>query len=83
MLRDAILRNVEIIGEAANTILKLDSDFEKRHPEMEPKAAYELRNALSHGYCRVDPVLIWGTARSDLPVLQAQPEAALKVYAWQ
>jgi uncharacterized protein with HEPN domain len=80
ILQDAVIRNVEIIGEAANNILKLDGEFGKRHPEMPLKAAYAMRNSLSHGYFLVDPVLVWGTVKSDLPGLQTQIVDALKNY---
>jgi uncharacterized protein with HEPN domain len=81
ILQDAIIRNVEIIGEAANNIRKLDSEFDKRHPDMPLKAAYAMRNSLSHGYFLVDPVLVWGTVQSDLPALKIQVAEALKIYA--
>jgi uncharacterized protein with HEPN domain len=72
LLQDAIIRNVEIIGEAANNILQLDSEFDRRHPDMALKAAYGMRNSLSHGYFQVDPVLVWGTVQTDIPVLKKQ-----------
>lgn len=34
--------------------------------------AYEMRNALSHGYFTVDHTLVWQTIRADLPALRAQ-----------
>jgi uncharacterized protein with HEPN domain len=80
IVQDAVIRNVEIIGEAANNILKLDSEFGKRHPEMPLRAAYAMRNALSHGYFLVDPVLVWGTVQSDLPVLKTQIVDAMRLY---
>jgi hypothetical protein len=38
IVQDAVIRNVEIIGEAANNILRLDSEFGTRHPGMLLKA---------------------------------------------
>ena len=81
MVQDAVVRNVEIIGEAANNIMRLDSGFGTRHPAMPLKAAYAMRNALSHGYFLVDPVLVWGTVKTDLPDLKKLTIAALKSYA--
>jgi uncharacterized protein with HEPN domain len=83
IVQDAVIRNVEIIGEAANNILRLDSEFGTRHPGMLLKAAYAMRNALSHGYFLVDPILVWGTVQSDLPDLKIQTIEALKIYSKQ
>jgi uncharacterized protein with HEPN domain len=80
MLQDAVIRNVEIIGEAENNILKLDGGFGKRHPGIPLNAAYAMRNSLSHGYFLVDPILVWGTVKSDLPGLKTQIADALKNY---
>jgi len=80
LLQDAIIRNLEIIGEAANNILGLDSAFDEKHPDMALKAAYGMRNSLSHGYFTVDPILVWGTIQSDIPALKAQVMNALKDY---
>lgn len=80
LLQDAVIRNIEIIGEAANSILRLDSEFDKKYPDMELQAAYATRNALSHGYFLVDPVLVWGTVQTDIPVLKKQVVDALKNY---
>ena len=81
MVQDAVIRNVEIIGEAANNIMRLDSAFNTRHPAMPLKAAYAMRNALSHGYFLVDPVLVWGTVQTDIPDLKKLTIEALKSYA--
>jgi uncharacterized protein with HEPN domain len=80
ILQDAVIRNVEIIGEAANNILRLDGEFGKRHPEIPLRAAYAMRNSLAHGYFLVDPVLVWGTVQSDLPALKPKIVSALKIY---
>jgi uncharacterized protein with HEPN domain len=80
ILQDAVIRNVEIIGEAANNVLKLDGEFGWRHPGMPLKAAYAMRNSLSHGYFLVDPLLVWGTVTSDLPPLKVQIIDVLKAY---
>ena len=72
MLQDAVIRNIEIIGEAANNILNRDSEFEEKHPGLELRAAYAMRNALSHGYFTVNPLVVWSTIRNDIPTLKRQ-----------
>lgn len=39
------------------------------HPEIPWGFAYEMRNALAHGYCRVDLEIVWKTIHTDLPDL--------------
>ncbi len=60
LVQDAVIRNMEIIGEAASNILKLASTFDQEHPGFELKAAYSMRNSLSHGYFLVDPIWCGG-----------------------
>lgn len=52
--QDAEIRCLEIIGEASGHILRIEPDFEKRHPELELAKAYRARNRTAHGYGSVD-----------------------------
>jgi uncharacterized protein with HEPN domain len=70
--QDAVIRNLEIVGEACNNIAKHDPQFEAQHPEVPWRFAYEMRNALSHGYFTVDVNIVWQTVHRDLPALRAQ-----------
>ena len=70
--QDAVIRNLEIIGEACNNMLKNDAAFAQAHPEMHWGFAYEMRNAPSHGYFNVDLDIAWATVTSDLPSMKAQ-----------
>lgn len=70
--QDAVIRNLEIIGEAAGKIRKHFPEFEKRYPELPLKAAYGTRNALMHGYFKVDLNVVWQTVVKDLPALKHQ-----------
>lgn len=54
--QDAVIRNFEIIGEACRNIGHHAPDFAASHPEVPWGIAYEMRNALSHGYFKVDMV---------------------------
>lgn len=51
--QDAVIRNLEVIGEAAGNILRHFPDFAAKHPDVPLKAAYGARNALAHGYSRL------------------------------
>ena len=50
LIQDAVIRNFEIIGEASNNIQKHLPQFVTNHPELPLSAAYQMRNAVSHGY---------------------------------
>ena len=69
MLQDAVIRNFEIIGEASHNIEKVAPDFLNRHPDIPLLFAYEMRNALAHGYHKVDLEIVWRTIERDLPCL--------------
>lgn len=69
---DAVIRNIEIIGEACNNITKHHADFAAEHASIPWGFAYEMRNALSHGYFNVDNAIVWLTVQHDLPNLRAQ-----------
>ena len=70
--RDAVIRNLEIIGEACNNVAKNHPTFAAEHAEIPWGFAYEMRNALSHGYFTVDHAIVWQTIKQDLPTLNAQ-----------
>lgn len=48
--QDAVIRNIEIIGEAAQSIRRRHPDFAARHPEIPWGGIYGMRNAIAHGY---------------------------------
>lgn len=70
--QDAVIRNLEIIGEACNNVVKNDPAFAQAHPAMPWGFAYEMRNALAHGYFKVDLDIVWATVNADLPGLKVQ-----------
>ena len=71
IVQDAVIRNFEIIGEASSSVLRRHPDFAADHPEVPLAAAYQMRNALAHGYFKVDLEIVWKTISSDLPRLHA------------
>ncbi|KAA0875094.1 HepT-like ribonuclease domain-containing protein [Nitrincola tapanii] len=70
--QDAVIRNLEIIGEAAGKIQRHFPEFSMRYPDFPLKAAYGTRNALAHGYFKVDLDVVWKTIERDLPKLGVQ-----------
>ncbi|RQO41127.1 hypothetical protein DBV14_29085 [Variovorax sp. KBW07] len=75
--QDAVVRNLEVIGEASNNIVKHHADFAAAHPDVPWRFAYEMRNALAHGYFTVDQTVVWQTIQNDLSPLRAQIAALL------
>lgn len=69
LIQDAVIRNIEVIGEAARNIQRHYPDFVSEHPELPLSFAYEMRNALAHGYYKVDLGIVWQTVLQDLPEL--------------
>ena len=70
--RDAVVRNLEIVGEACNNISRKHPTFAAAHAAVPWSFAYEMRNALSHGYFTVDNAIVWHTIQQDLPKLRMQ-----------
>ena len=67
MLQFAVIKNLEIIGEAS---YKLTNEFKDNHPEIEWKQIISMRHFLVHGYYDVDEIIIWDTVKKDLPPLR-------------
>ncbi len=61
---DAVVRNFEIIGEAAKN---LPDHIKEKYPEIPWKKMYGLRNLISHEYFGIDYEMIWEIIISDLP----------------
>lgn len=72
MAQDAGIRNFAVIGEASRNIARDHPRFTAAHPELPLVAAYEMRNALMHGYFKVDFAIVWKTIEIDLPRLREQ-----------
>ena len=68
LLRRAVERELEIIGEATNRILKIDPNVSIPNS----RRIVDLRNWVIHAYDNVDNVIIWGIINKDLPELKIQ-----------
>jgi uncharacterized protein with HEPN domain len=68
---DAVLRNLEIIGEAAK---RIPEDVRRRLTEIDWKRIAGLRDILAHAYFSVDPEIIWDIIKSEMPALRAGVE---------
>lgn len=64
--QDAVIRNLQVIGEAAR---KISEEFQGRYPEIPWGEIIGMRHRLIHDYSRIDVVKIWDTAQNDIPSL--------------
>ncbi len=67
MAIDATIRQLAIVGEAANN---LSEEFIKNNPDLPFRDAIDMRNFLIHEYFGVNIQLVWETAKNDLPELK-------------
>ena len=66
---DAVVRNLEIIGEA---IKKIPDEVRAKHPDVEWKKIAGLRDILIHEYFGIDTEIIWDVTQNKLPSLAGQ-----------
>ena len=78
MAQDAVIRNFEIIGDASHNIEARFPEFAQAHPELPLAFSYQMRNAVAHGYFKVDLEIVWKTLRTDLSGLYALVSEALQ-----
>ena len=72
--RKAVERNIEIIGEAMDRILKIDPDFKIT----DSRKIVDTRNRIIHGYDSVSNDVIWLIVNRYLPVLEKEVEKLLR-----
>lgn len=73
--QDAVVRNLEIIGEAAKSI---STDFKKEHKDIDWKGMAGMRDRLIHHYFGVNLDIVWSVVKEKLPELQAQTGRIVK-----
>ncbi|MDE7412322.1 MAG: DUF86 domain-containing protein [Muribaculaceae bacterium] len=75
MLYFAVVKNIEIIGEAA---YMLTSDFINSHPQTPWKFIIKMRHILVHGYYQIEAHQLYNVYSEDLPLLKPQIEEYIK-----
>lgn len=69
MMQDAVMHQIEIIGEASKNV---SDEFQEKHPELPWMEMRAIRNKIVHDYREVNLNVIWDTAKNDLPPLKKQ-----------
>lgn len=79
MMYYAVVKNIEIIGEAANM---LTADFRKAHPDTPWKMVRGMRNYIVHEYFQIDDLVVWDVVTNNLNPLRNQLEDYLVNTDW-
>lgn len=75
LYQDALIRSLEVIGEAAN---KLSDEFCAENPDIPVHEMTAIRNILIHNYSIVDLRIVWDTAINDIPLLYSRISEILR-----
>ncbi len=75
MVREATIRQLEIIGEAAKLV---SSKFKEEHKDLPWGKISGMRDKLIHGYAGVNYSVVWDTIENDLPELEGKLKEAVK-----
>ncbi len=70
--QDAVIRNFEIIGEAAK---RVPAEYRDRHPQIPWQLMAGFRDVLIHAYQGIDVYRVWSIATRDLPAVRARHDA--------
>ena len=76
LLQDAEIRNVEVIGEAAN---RLSPEFIAKHNTIPWRDIAGMRHRLIHGYMTVNLQTVWNVVERELPGLEKQVRSVLEI----
>ncbi len=69
MMQDAIMRPIEIIGEA---VARISYELQEKHPDLPWLEMRAIRNKIVHDYLEINTDIIWDTVKNDLPSLKTQ-----------
>lgn len=72
ILRFAVIKNLEIIGEAAYLLTK---DFREKHPDIDWNAVIGMRHVLVHGYYQIKDEIVWASIQTELQPLKEKIES--------
>ena len=79
MMYYAVVKNIEIIGEAANM---LTADFQEAHPNTLWKKVRGMRNYIVHEYFQIDDIVVWEVATKSLVELKEHISQYLEEINW-
>lgn len=77
IMKDAVERNFEIIGEA---VKNLSEDFRNQYPQIPFKQVAGMRDKLIHDYFGIDYEILWKTIKDKLPQFKSEIEKLIKTF---
>jgi len=80
MVIDAVVRNIEILGEASKSI---SDELKEKYPEIEWREISRTRDKIIHFYFGVDLDIIWDIITVDIPSLRKKLKRILKKEGWE
>ena len=80
MMYYAVVKNIEIMGEAANM---LTQEFVATHPDTPWKMVRGMRNYIVHEYFQIDSTVVWDVVSNNLPELREQVIRYLTDTNWE
>ena len=80
MMYYAVVKNIEIMGEAANM---LTPEFQEAHPETPWKMVKGMRNYIVHEYFQIDSTVVWDVVSNELATLRQQIEKYISDTDWK
>jgi uncharacterized protein with HEPN domain len=78
LLQDAVIRNFEIIGEAARRLMLAEPDIQTKFPEIPFAAIYGMRNQLAHAYFAIEYNVVVTVIEQDIPKLISELKLAIQ-----
>lgn len=76
-VRDAILSQIIVLGEAAKAALAADAGIDAAHPDIDWSPMARMRDRVAHHYWATDREIVWTTARDAVPALRRAIGTAL------
>lgn len=76
-IRDAIVYQIVVVGEAAKAVVAADPSIETEFPEIEWSLLAKMRDKVTHQYWAVDVEVVWSTAERDVRQIRALLTQAL------
>ncbi len=73
--QNAVIRSIEVIGEAVKNV---PDSFRKKYPEIPWSEIAGTRDIITHGYFRIDLDAVWNVVQKDISVLRKQIEDIIK-----
>ncbi len=75
LIQDAVVRNIEIIGEASKC---LSTELRDENPQIEWKEIMRMRDKIVHHYFKIDHDVVWQTISTDVPEMEIQIDSILE-----